>query len=130
MSNYLEHLPSATAVIRQLEVAHELLRPGGRAIVLQPNIRLVGGRYWDFIDHCVALTDRSLVEAGELAGLATTKVIVRFLPFTTKSRLPQSPRLVRAYLSFPPSWMLLGEQTLYIGERPKPNIAAEAAGTP
>ena len=44
-------------------------RPSGRVIVLQPNIRLIGGRYWDFIDHKVALTERSLVEAAELAGL-------------------------------------------------------------
>ena len=71
MSNYLEHLESSDEVIEQLRVACRLLRPGGRAIVLQPNIRLVGPRYWDFIDHRVALTDRSLLEAAELAGLRT-----------------------------------------------------------
>jgi 2-polyprenyl-3-methyl-5-hydroxy-6-metoxy-1,4-benzoquinol methylase len=117
MSNYLEHLCSPEAVIRQLEVARELLKPGGRVIVLQPNIRLVGGRYWDFIDHSVALTERSLVEAAHLAGLATRQLIVRFLPFTTKSRMPQHPLLVRAYLALPPAWLLLGKQTLYVGER-------------
>ena len=42
MSNYLEHLPSAEAVVDQLRVARRLLRPSGRVIVLQPNIRLVG----------------------------------------------------------------------------------------
>jgi 2-polyprenyl-3-methyl-5-hydroxy-6-metoxy-1,4-benzoquinol methylase len=118
MSNYLEHLGSPDAVIRQLDVARELLKPGGRVIVLQPNIRLVGGHYWDFIDHSVALTERSLVEAAELAGLATRELIVRFLPFTTKSRIPQHPLLVRAYLALPPAWLLLGKQTLYVGERP------------
>ena len=71
MSNYLEHLPSGDAVIAQLEVARRLLKPGGRVLVLQPNIRLVGAAYWDFIDHKVALTEKSLVEAGELAGLET-----------------------------------------------------------
>ncbi len=30
MSNYLEHLPSAAAVIRQFQVVRDLLRPGGR----------------------------------------------------------------------------------------------------
>ena len=69
MSNYLEHLESGDAVIEQLRVAAQLLRPGGRVIVLQPNIRLVGPHYWDFIDHRVALTERSLLEAAELAGL-------------------------------------------------------------
>jgi SAM-dependent methyltransferase len=118
MSNYLEHLPSSRAVIDQLRVAKELLRPGGRVIILQPNIRLTGGSYWDFIDHHVALTERSLIEAGELAGLRTVRVITRFIPFSTKSRLPQDRRLVRLYLSFPPAWWLFGKQTLYIAERP------------
>jgi len=117
-SNYLEHLGSPDEVIEQLSVALDLLRPGGRLVVLQPNIRLVGGAYWDFIDHRVALTEKSLVEAGEMAGLRTVEVITRFLPFTTKSRLPSHPSLVRAYLAFRPAWWLLGKQTLYVGERP------------
>lgn len=117
MSNYLEHLPSGEAVIEQFRVVRRLLKPGGRAIVLQPNIRLVGGRYWDFIDHTVALTERSLAEAAELAGLRVDRTITRFLPYTTKSRLPQSRFLVRAYLAFPPAWALLGKQTLFIVRR-------------
>ena len=118
MSNYLEHLPTSAAVVDQLRVARNLVKPGGAVLVLQPNIRLVGGSYWDFIDHQTALTDRSLEEAGELAGLRTRRLIPRFLPYTTKSRIPQHPLLVRAYLSFPPAWLLLGKQSLYLGERP------------
>jgi SAM-dependent methyltransferase len=117
MSNYLEHLDSSDQVIRQLEVAHSVLRSGGRVVVLQPNVRLVGGAYWDFIDHKVALTEHSLVEAAELAGFTTVEVIARFLPYTTKSRLPQSRRLVRTYLKFRPAWRVLGKQTLYVGRR-------------
>ena len=116
-SNYLEHLPTSDAVVEQLRVFRELLTPRGRAIVLQPNISLVGGAYWDFIDHKVALNDRSLVEAADLAGLRTERLIRRFLPYTTKSRLPTRPALVRAYLGFPPVWLLLGKQTLYVGTR-------------
>lgn len=118
MSNYLEHLPDGAAVVQQMRVAAALLRPGGRAIVLQPNIRLVGGRYWDFIDHRVGLTERSLVEAATIAGLETEALHTRFLPYTTKSRLPQSAWLVRSYLRFPPIWLILGKQTLYVGRRP------------
>jgi SAM-dependent methyltransferase len=118
MSNYLEHLPGGDAVIDQLRVARRLLRKDGRVVILQPNIRLVGNAYWDFIDHSAALTERSLVEAAELAGLRTDRVITRFLPFTTKSRLPQHPLLVRAYLAVPPAWLLMGKQTLYIGSKP------------
>jgi SAM-dependent methyltransferase len=118
-SNYLEHLASTEAVLQQLRVAFALLKPGGRVLILQPNIRLIGGAYWDFIDHQTALTEKSLAEAAIMAGFETRQVIARFLPYTTKSRIPQHPLLVRAYLAFPPAWWLLGKQTLYLGEKPK-----------
>lgn len=117
MSNYLEHLADGDAVIEQLRVAAGILKHGGRVVVLQPNIRLTGQAYWDFIDHRVALTDRSLVEAAGMAGLETESLVKRFLPYTTKSRFPQTPRFVRAYLAFRPAWLLFGEQTLLIGRR-------------
>jgi len=120
-SNYLEHLPSTEAVLEQLKVAFALLKPGGRVVILQPNIRLVGGRYWDFIDHQTALTEKSLAEAARMAGFRTRQIIARFLPYTTKSRLPQHPAIVRAYLAFPPAWLIFGKQTLYVGEKPLPD---------
>jgi SAM-dependent methyltransferase len=119
-SNYLEHLPSTEAVLQQLRVTFSILKPGGHVLILQPNIRLIGGSYWDFIDHQTALTEKSLAEAAVMAGFKTDKVITRFLPYTTKSRLPQHPLLVRAYLAFPPAWLVFGKQTLYLGEKPKP----------
>lgn len=118
MSNYLEHLDSAESVIEQLRVGRRLLKPGGRLIVLQPNIKLVGAAYWDFIDHRVPLTEDSLVEAATFAGLRTLRVIPRFLPYSVKSRLPKHRLLVRAYFAVPPAWLVLGKQTLYVGERP------------
>jgi SAM-dependent methyltransferase len=117
MSNYLEHLASSDDVVRQLEVVRQLLSPTGRVLILQPNIRLVGAAYWDFLDHHTALTEKSLVEAAENAGLATVELITRFLPYTSKSRVPRNPMLVRAYLAFPPAWRLMGRQTLYLGRR-------------
>jgi SAM-dependent methyltransferase len=117
MSNYLEHLPSSDAVIEQLEVAARLLKRGGRLMILQPNIRFTGAAYWDFIDHKVALTDRSLEEAAALAGFAKERIVKRFIPYTTKSALPQSRFVVRAYLAVRPVWLLLGKQTLYVGRR-------------
>jgi len=119
MSNYLEHLSTADAVIQQFGVAERLLKPGGWVIVLQPNIRLTGPAYWDFIDHRVPLTERSLAEAAAIAGLRQRLCIARFLPYTTKSHLPQAEWLVRAYLAFRPAWWLLGRQTLFIAERPQ-----------
>jgi SAM-dependent methyltransferase len=116
-SNYLEHLPSTEAVLEQLRVTHALLKPGGKVLILQPNIRLIGGAYWDFIDHQTALTEKSLAEAATMAGFRTKGVITRFLPYTTKSRFPQHPLLVRAYLNMPPAWLIFGKQTLYVGEK-------------
>jgi SAM-dependent methyltransferase len=117
-SNYLEHLSSTEAVLEQLRVAFALLKPGGRVLIMQPNIRLIGGAYWDFIDHQTALTEKSLAEAATMAGFVTKENIARFLPYTTKSRMPQHPLLVRAYLNFPPAWLVFGKQTLYLGEKP------------
>ena len=114
MSNYLEHLPSTDAILTQLRPVHRILKPGGRMIVLQPNIRFVGGAYWDFLDHKVALTERSLVEAAGAAGFEVERLIARFLPYSTKGRLPQHPLLVRAYLGFPPLWRIMGKQTLLV----------------
>jgi SAM-dependent methyltransferase len=115
MSNYLEHLESGEAVIEQFRAVSAVLRPGGRVMVLQPNIRLTGQAYWDFIDHKVALTEKSLVEAAELTGFRTERLIRRFLPYTTKGRLPTSSALAALYLRLPPIWRLFGKQTLYIG---------------
>jgi len=116
MSNYLEHLASSEQVIEQVRVTGRLLKPGGRILVLQPNIKLIGHAYWDYVDHRVALTERSLVEAAHLAGFSTVRLITRFLPYTFKGRLPATPRLIRAYLAFPPVWRLMGKQTLYVGQ--------------
>ena len=117
MSNYLEHLDSAESVIEQLRVAHRLLRVDGRVVILQPNIKLVGAAYWDFIDHKVPLTEVSLVEAATMAGFETSELVTRFLPYSVKGRLPAHPALVRAYLGFSPAWFLFGKQTLYVGRR-------------
>src|SRR5712691_9787987 len=107
-SNYLEHLSSTEAVLQQLKVTFSILKPGGRVLILQPNIRLIGGSYWDFIDHQTALTEKSLGEAAALAGFTSKRVITRFIPYTTKSRFPQHPLLVRAYLHLPPAWWFFG----------------------
>jgi magnesium-transporting ATPase (P-type) len=52
-----------------------------------------------------------------LAGFTPVRVIPRFLPYTTRSRLPQSPFLVRLYLHFPPIWRVLGKQAVVIARK-------------
>jgi 2-polyprenyl-3-methyl-5-hydroxy-6-metoxy-1,4-benzoquinol methylase len=114
MSNLLEHLHGSDEVVEMLRTCRALLAPGGKLLVLQPNIKLVGAAYWDFLDHRVALTEASLDEAVRLAGMRTEHRVVRFLPYTTKSTLPSHPALVRVYLAFPPLWWIFGKQTLLI----------------
>ena len=116
-SNVFEHLRSPDALLDVLGAVRAALRPGGRLIVLQPNVRLLGGRFWDFFDHTLPLTERGMAEALTLAGLRVTECRARFLPYTTKSRLPQAPLLVRLYLACPPAQWLLGKQMLVVSER-------------
>jgi len=71
---------------------------------MQPNIKYVKGAYWDFFDHITPLTESSMCEALEMAGFRIKKVIPRFLPYTTKSRIPQHPFLVWMYLKCPFVW--------------------------
>ena len=86
--------------------------------MLQPNIRAVGGRFWDFLDHRIPISDRTLVEAFGVADLDLQEVRPRFLPFTTKSRLPQHPWLVRIYLLLRPAQWLLGGQAWLVAHKP------------
>lgn len=114
MSNFLEHLPSKDLVLQTLRESARMLKPGGKAIILQPNIRFLYDQYWDYFDHHTALSDRSLVEGVLMAGLEPQVVIPKFLPYTTKSRLPQAPWLVSLYLRIPLAWHLLGKQALVV----------------
>ncbi len=118
MSNFLEHLPNKQVVLDTFRESNRILRKGGLIIVLQPNIRFLGGAYWDFFDHQTPLTDRSLTEGLQLAGFVPREVHPQFLPYTTKSRLPKATFLIRLYLKFPLAWRLLGKQALVIATKP------------
>src|SRR5262249_10270216 len=117
-SNFFEHLPDKRTFLATLAEIRRVLRPGGRLLVLQPNIRFVGAAYWDFVDHHLPLTDRTLVEACESLNFEVVEVIPRFLPYTTRSALPQSPWLVRLYLAIRPAWLILGRQTWAVLRKP------------
>jgi SAM-dependent methyltransferase len=110
-SNFFEHLPDKPSLMRTLAECRRVLKPGGKLLILMPNLRYLAGRYWDYFDHHLPLTHLSLQEALNLAGFACDKVVPRFLPYTVKnSKLPPSPTLVRAYLRLRPAWPLLGRQ--------------------
>ncbi len=117
VSNFLEHMKSKEEVLKVLAEAHRLLKGGGRILVLQPNIRYAYREYWDFFDHHVALSDRSLAEGLALAGFSLELQIPRFVPFTTKSRFPQHAIIVKAYLRCPFLWRFFGKQAFVVGRK-------------
>lgn len=116
-SNLMEHLPGKAAVEQMLREVHRVLARGGLFIALGPNLRFLPGLYWDFWDHVVPITDRSLVEVLENLDFEIVEAIPRFLPYTTRSSLPQAPWLVSLYLRLRPIWPLFGQQFLIRARR-------------
>jgi ubiquinone/menaquinone biosynthesis C-methylase UbiE len=117
-SHFLEHLPDRDAIVATLGEAFRCLRPGGRLVCLGPNIRYAPGAYWDFFDHVVPLSDRSLIEAVELAGFEIDEAIARFLPFTMAGKPPPPAVLIRLYLRLPIAWRVMGKQFLIVARKP------------
>jgi predicted SAM-dependent methyltransferase len=117
MSNFLEHLRTKQEVIQTFEEIYRVLKVGGKVITLHPNIRYLYRDYWDYFDHHIPLTDKSIAEGLEVVGFRVKISIDRFLPFTTKSKIPRHPILVKLYLMFPPLWRIMGKQTLVVAEK-------------
>lgn len=117
-SNFLEHLPDKKTLNTFLEQVMIALKPGGKYLILGPNLRYLPGQYWDFYDHSLGLTHLSLCEALQLKGFNVQLCIDRFLPYSTQGGLPTHPWLVWAYLRLPFAWKLLGRQFFIIAQKP------------
>ncbi len=116
-SNFLEHLPAKRDLRDTLTQAWRCLRPGGRIIALGPNIRYLPGKYWDFFDHYLALTELSLGEVMTETGFTVEAQIQRFLPYTM-SRGGQPPVwMLRLYLKLRFAWPLFGKQFLIVARK-------------
>lgn len=113
ISNFFEHV-SREVIVSTLREVRRVLRPGGKLLILQPNVRYCARDYWMFFDHITPVDDRALVEALTACGYDVDLCIPRFLPYTTKSRLPSTARLVRLYLKMPLAWRVLGAQAFVV----------------
>jgi len=123
-SNFLEHLPSKRHVDDTLAQAYRALRPGGRLILLGPNVRYLAEAYWDFWDHYIPISHVSLIEALRHQGFSIDRALPRFLPFTMAGRGRTSisasfiEALLRVYIRVPLAWRVFGRQFLIVARKP------------
>jgi SAM-dependent methyltransferase len=117
-SNFFEHLADKTALGRTLEQVFRCLKPGGKLIAMGPNIKFTGGRYWDFWDHYLPLTETSLSEGLVVQGFEIEKCFARFLPYTMVGTRQYPLWCIAVYLRFPLLWRWKGEQFLIVARKP------------
>jgi SAM-dependent methyltransferase len=125
-SNFFEHLTSHEDILRVLREVRRVLRPGGRLMVLQPNIAYLYHSYWDFFDHRIPLSHESMKEALAITGFRLTHCRPRFLPYSFRSRLPSPDWMVRLFLRVPLAQRLLGKQMFLVAESPAPGAGGPA----
>jgi SAM-dependent methyltransferase len=112
-SNFFEHL-SRESIVATIQEVDRVLIPGGKFIILQPNIRYSSKNYWMFFDHITPIDDRALVEVLKVNHFRVPTDIPRFLPYTTKSSLPKSLLLLKLYLKIKLAWPFFGQQAFII----------------
>jgi len=116
-SNFFEHLPNKKSLDRIMGEIKKTLKPDGRLIAMGPNISVLKGKYWDFWDHHVALSDQSLCELLQIHDFTLEQSYSKFLPYNM-TRVKERPLfLVSLYLRIPFLWKLFGKQFLIIAQK-------------
>jgi SAM-dependent methyltransferase len=85
-------------VIQQIR---RILKKNGVLITLLPNYKYISRHYFDDYTHVQVFSHLSFADYITSRGLIVTDVQGRFLPYSFKSRLPQSSLLARIYLALP-----------------------------
>ena len=116
-SNFFEHLPNKECLDRTMSEIKRALKPGGRLIAMGPNISVLKGKYWDFWDHHVALSDQSLCELLQIHDFTIEQSNPKFLPYNMV-RVKEHPLfLVSLYLKFSFLWKIFGKQFLILAKK-------------
>jgi len=116
-SNFFEHLPNKESLDCTVGEIKKALKPEGRLIAMGPNISVLKGKYWDFWDHHVALSDQSLCELLQIHNFTIEQSESKFLPYNMV-RVKEHPLfLVSLYLKFPFLWKIFGKQFLIIAKK-------------
>ena len=118
-SNFFEHLPDKAALGRTLDEIFRCLVPGGKLIAMGPNLRYLPGEYWDFWDHQLPLTDRSLAEGLTSRGFQLDECLAKFLPYTMVNERAYPVAFLKLYLRLPLAWRIFGKQFVIIACRPE-----------
>ena len=116
-SNFFEHLPDKACLGRTLDEGYRCLKTGGMLIAMGPNIRYLPGVYWDFWDHHLPLSERSLSEALTHRGFVVEKCLPKFMPYSMAGARQYPLFLVRTYLQCPLAWHFFGKQFLVIARK-------------
>ena len=118
VSNFLEHLATPDDVYKYLMQLRKSLKPGGKLAIMGPNFRFSANEYYDFADHLLPLSDRTVEEHLAAADLQHQLTISRFLPLSFRSQRFSNPWLVKLYLAVPIFWRLFGRQFFIVATRP------------
>jgi len=118
-SNFFEHLPNKECLDLTLCELKKALKPRGRLIAMGPNISVLKGKYWDFWDHHIPISDQSLIELLQMHDFSIERSFSKFLPYNMV-RVKECPLfLVSLYLKLPFLWKPFGKQFLIIAENNK-----------
>ena len=116
-SNFFEHLPNKESLDCTVGEIKKALKPEGRLIAMGPNISVLKGKYWDFWDHHVALSDQSLCELLQIHDFTIEQSESKFLPYNMV-RVKERPLfMVSLYLRFPFSWKIFGKQFFIVSRK-------------